>query len=117
MAKRTILDFFGKSTVQIERDENNKSGIGGNNLNRTNSGDSATDDNENVSVHENETDMPVEVEDDIDENESKNNPVKKRKYSFNEKRKTNRPWLDFEKEMMFCKWCTKTGKNEFVYQR
>ena len=30
MVKRTILDFFGKSTVEIERDENNKSGIGGN---------------------------------------------------------------------------------------
>jgi len=86
MAKRsrTILNFFGKSIVEIERDENNETGIGENNLNRTNSGDSATDDNENVSVHENETDMPVEVEDDIDKNESKNHPVKKRKYSFNE---------------------------------
>ena len=56
------LDFFGKSTVEIERDENNKSGIEGNNLNRTNSGDSATDDNENVSVHENETDKGAHTE-------------------------------------------------------
>ena len=110
-AKKTILDFFNKKTV--DKTESEPTDL-------ENDTDSIHDTVLENKVSEKTGDgekMPQEKLSERTSQTETDGSGKKRKYLFVKSWKTNRPWLVLnEKNEMLCKYCVETGKSNSFTQ-